>query len=334
MKCLTLIVLKIIMVIVIIIIFSLIFKNYFMKFIFEEIDNNIVSEPFINENNMIRPYNTRISYYNIGEEPWNRHTITSSVPYDINVRDDAQNAFYYEFNNETYHKKLKELFKSNCEELIIATEGNKWSKWMHPKTKSNKEKTKLMNYYEMILSIVYDTLNSGTIMNLPGDNPQKQIQIVHDFMKRYRQNLSNKEFYLFDIEMILYREGKLQGKHVKLYVVSNGIRVNIIALKIIGVVCEDNIILYPYVGNDTLNNIGFDVFIPEGEILEKSKNIGDTIVAENMDLEIENIMYKKLIEDYDSESLDISNSKYNEENENLFTNTITSSIYNEVQHTC
>ena len=334
MKCITLIVLKVIIVIVVIMIFSLLFKNYLIKYIFDDIDNNNVSETFINQDNVIKPSNTRIAYYNIGDEPWNRHTITSSIPYDVTVRNDANTAFYYEFDNETYNKKLKEIFKSSCEELIIATEGNKWSKWMNPKTSSSEEKHKLMQYYDLILSVINDKLNAGNIMDLPGDKPQKPVQIVHDLMKRYRQNISNKDFYLFDIEMIMYREGKLQGKHIKLYVISNGVRLNVIAMKVIGVISEDNIVLHPYVGNDMLNSIDFDIFIPEGEIQEKSKNIGNTIIAENMDMEIENIMYKKLIEDYDSEQLDINNNKYDKEKENLFTNATTSSSYSEVNHIC
>jgi len=327
MKCVTLIVLKFIIVIAVIIIFSLLFKNYLIHYIFDDLSSSVIQESFINQDNMIKPYNTRISYINIGDEPWNRHSITSSVPYDINVS--TENAFYYEFDNDTYNMKLKEIFKSNCEELIIATEGNKWTKWMNPKTKDMKEKSKLTTYYNIILSIIHDKLNSSKIMHLSGDNPQKEIQIVHDLMKRYRQNITNKEYYLFDIELICYREGKFHGKHIKLYVVSNGKQVNVIAMKIIGVISEDNIVLYPYVGNDTLNNIGFDIFIPEGDIIEKKKNIGDTIIAENMDLEIESIMYKKLIEDYDSESTDVNNISYDKERENLLNSLSMSSTYNE-----
>lgn len=336
MNCVTMIVLKIIIVISVIIIFSLLTKIYFMKMIFDDFKStNNIHEPFINQDNIIKPYNTRISYLNIGDEPWNRHSITSSIPFDISVNENAENVFYYEFDNELYNNKLKELFKSNCEELIIATEGNKWTKWTNPKLLSNREeKYKLIEYYNSILTFIHKTLNTSKLLNLPGDKPQKEIQIVHDLMKRYRQNMTNKQFYLFDIEMICYREGKLHGKHIKLYVVSNGQRVNVIAIKIIGVVSEDNIVLYPYVGNDTLNTIGFDIFIPEGKIIEQNKNIGDTIIAENMDLEIENIMYKKLIEDYDSEETDINNSVYDKEKKNLLNNFSMSSTYNEINNEC
>jgi hypothetical protein len=249
------------------------------------------------------------------------------VPYDVNIS--AENVFYYEFDNDTYNKKLKEIFESSCEELIIATEGNKWTKWMNPKTKDMKEQSKLTTYYNIILSIIHKKLNSSKIMHLTGDKPQKEIQIVHDLMKRYRQNITDKEYYLFDIELICYREGKFHGKHIKLYVVSNGKRVNVIAMKIIGVISEDNIVLYPYVGSDTLNNIGFDIFIPEGDILDKKKNLGDTIIAENMDLEIENIMYKKLVEDYDSEDTDVKNITYDKERKNVLNSLSMSSTYNE-----
>lgn len=306
-----------------------------MSIIFDDFKaTSNTQEPFINQDNIIKPYNTRISYLNIGDEPWNRHTITSSIPFDVSVNENTENVYYYEFDNDSYNKKLKELFKSNCEELIIATEGNKWSKWTNPKYKDRNEKLKLIMYYNNILTFVHNKLNTSNIMDLPGDKPQKEVQIVHDLMKRYRQNITHKHYYLFDIELICYREGKLHGKHIKLYVVSNGKKINVIAIKIIGVISEDNIVLYPYMGNDTLNNIGFDIFIPEGNIIEKNKNIGDTMLAENMDLEIENIMYRKLIEDYDSEASDINNISYDKEKLDLLNNVSMSSTYDEINNAC
>src|SRR6056300_1835632 len=44
-----------------------------------------------------RASNTRIMYNNTGELPWNRHIINSSIPYDINIKTEAQNVYYYEY---------------------------------------------------------------------------------------------------------------------------------------------------------------------------------------------------------------------------------------------
>ena len=37
---------------------------------------------------------------------------------------------------------LKEIFKNNCEDLIIATDGNNWSKWIDPKDLDDKDDEK------------------------------------------------------------------------------------------------------------------------------------------------------------------------------------------------
>lgn len=306
------------------IIFGLLINNYLYKFI----TNNDILEPFdnteedkdLNKDKDILPYNTRIIYNNRGELPWNRHTINSSIPYDVTVKKEASNAFYFEFNNAEYESRLKEIFKNNCEELIIATEGNNWSKWINPKKLKTdddndlREIDKILKYYNNIFEIVEKKLNDTDIMDLQGDiNNPKKIQIVHDIMKRYRYNIDNNNFYIFDIEMILYRPGKLQGKHIKIVATTNGVTVNIIVIKIIGVISEDNIVLYPYTGTDTLNkkNMEYDIFTPTefGKIVSSETDY-DTILSgldKNINSEVERIMYDKLLNDYNEEDNDKEN---------------------------
>jgi len=132
-------------------------------------------------------------------------------------------------------------------------------------------------------------------------------------MKRYRYNIDNNNFYIFDIEMILYRPGKLQGKHIKLVATTNGDTVNIIVIKIIGVISEDNIVLYPYTGTDILNkkNMEFDIFTPTefGKIVSTETEY-DTILSgldKNINSDVERIMYDKLLKDYNEEDNDKAN---------------------------
>ena len=68
-------------------------------------------------------------------------------------------------------------------------------------------------------------------MDLPGYDEKRDIQVVHDIMLRYRTSVENNSYIINDIDMILYRAGKFQGKHVKMVVVSNGYTVNIIMVK-------------------------------------------------------------------------------------------------------
>ena len=254
-------------------------------------------------------------YENTGEYPWNRHTINSSIPYDVNIKKEAVNVYYYEFDNNTFNSKLKEVFKSNCEELIIAVEGSEWNNWINPKTlKDTNEKNILKSYYDKIFEFAIKRLNSP-IMNLPGEDKKQKIQIVHDIMLRYRKHKLYPSYYMFDIDMILYRAGKFQGKHIKLVAITNGTIINVILANIVGVVSEDNIVIYPYTSYDKLNITDYHQFIPlkYGTVENDTKNSSENtfnISDKYMNSEVESIMYKKLLEENIPEDVDISNNNF------------------------
>jgi hypothetical protein len=204
-------VIKVVSILLIIIIFNIIIYQYL------SIENKIVSangndstanvniEKFNQNTGVIdyenpsryKPYNTRIMYENTGDYPWNRHTINSSIPYDVNVKKEAINVYYYEFDNSTFDSKLKQTFKSNCEELIIAVEGSDWKGWRNPKTLTDvSEKNKLKYYYDNIFDFVVKKLQSN-IMDLPGEDKKQKIQVVHDIMLRYRTHNTYPSYYLY-----------------------------------------------------------------------------------------------------------------------------------------
>jgi hypothetical protein len=307
-------IIKIISILLILAIFNIIIYNYLNITNIEKF--NLDTGNINYENNMkYKPYNIRLMYENTGEYPWNRHTINSSIPYDVNIKKEAVNVYYYEFDNKTYNNKLKNVFKSNCEELIIAVEGSEWNNWINPKTLSNSdEKNKLKKYYDKIFEFVIKRLKSP-IMDLPSEDKKQKIQIVHDIMLRYKTHKLYSPYYMFDIDMILYRSGKFQGKHIKLVAITNGININIILVKIIGVVSEDNIVIYPYTSYDKLNITDYQQFIPlkYGTVENDTKNSYENTfnISDNyMNSEIENIMYKKLLEENIPEDVDISNNNF------------------------
>ena len=308
-------IIKIISILLILLIFVIVIYQYL------SIDSNI--EKFnqdtgdINYENKFKykPYNIRLMYENTGEYPWNRHTINSSIPYDVNIKKEAVNVYYYEFDNKTFNNKLKQVFKSNCEELIIAVEGSEWNNWINPKTlKDIDEKNKLKSYYDKIFEFAIKRLNSD-IMNLPGEDKKQKIQIVHDIMLRYRKHKLYPLYFMFDIDMILYRAGKFQGKHIKLVAITNGTTINVILANIVGVVSEDNIVIYPYTSYDKLNITDYHQFIPlkYGTVENDTKNSSENtfnISDKYMNSEVESIMYKKLLEENIPEDVDISNNNF------------------------
>ena len=214
------------------------------------------------------------------------------------------------------------MFKSKCEELIIAVEGSEWDDWVNPKILSdNSEKNKLVSYYDKIFEFVIKRLNSD-IMDLPSEDKKHKIQIVHDIMLRYRKHKVYPSYYMFDIDMILYRAGKFQGKHVKLVAITNGTIINVILVKIVGVVSEDNIVIYPYTSFDKLNITEYQQFIPSkyGVIESDTKNSSENtfnVSDAYMNSEIETIMYKKLLEENIPEDVDISNNNFTPKSDEL-----------------
>lgn len=269
-----------------------------------------------------KPYNIRMMYENTGEYPWNRHSINSSIPYDVNIKKEAVNVYYYEFDNTTFNDKLKEVFKSKCEELIIAVEGSEWNGWKNPKTLRNTvEKNKLKSYYDTMFDFIVKKLQSP-IMDLPGEDKKQKIQVVHDIMLRYRTHRVYSSYYMFDMDMILYRAGKFQGKHVKLVVITDGTIINVILARIVGVVSEDNIVIYPYTSFDKLNTTEYQQFIPSqyGTVESDTKNSSENtfnVSDSYMNSEIETIMYKKLLEENIPEDVDISNNNFTPNAEEL-----------------
>ena len=282
------------------------------------VENFNMNESTIRYNNLFKykPSNARIMYNNTGELPWNRHIINSSIPYDIDIKHEAQNVYYYEFDNKTYTEKLKKVFKNNCEEIIIAVEGNEWTNWINPKTLDDEiMKSKLVFHYNKILEIITTSLNEDGTMDLPGYDEKREIQVVHDIMLRYRTNIKNSNYLMFDIDMILYRSGKFQGKHVKLVAVSNGFTVNIIMVKVIGVISEDKIVLHPYRAYDIMNKNNFNQYVPmkygtvDSDVKTSQENTFE-VNDDYMNSEIENLLYKKLLEENIPEDIDKSNNNY------------------------
>ena len=310
-----LIAIRIIIVILIISIFIILSKNYVETFKNQDSDEQY------------KAYNTRLTYRNTGELPWERHEIYSSLPVDIKVK--YKEAYFYEYGNDEYTLKLREIFNNNCEKLIMVVEGTNWTKWQN--SKNNNKPDILLSYYNKIYNYIYDTINNSKILNLPNDdNPATKIQIVHDILKRYKQNTDNPSYYLFEIELLLYREGKLQGKHFKFIVLSNNISINVIVIKLVGVVSEDNIGMHPVLANDDYNDLNknFDIFIPQKNILNDNidKNVNgnyDVIYSNSESLsnnEIENQLYNKLVNTYNPELVDIYDNNYNPQDTNSVTN--------------
>lgn len=290
-------------------------------------------EGFIDQDNYFKAFNTRINYRNTGLYPWDRHFIYNSLPNDITMKYDT--AYYYEFGNDEYELRLRNIFNNDCKKLIVAVEGTNWSPWMNPRCiisssenscNNGISKDLIVEYYNKVFTFISNKINDSNSLMLPDDllsGKKVKIQIVHDILKRYRFNINQKDYMMIDIEMILYRENKQHGKHVKFYVITNGIDINIIVVKILGLVAEEQIAMHPVLAKDAYDDLNkdFSIFIPEGfkenkikleydknttnynEIYEGTEKLTDSLLEEQL--------YNKLEENYNAELVD--NKKINYE---------------------
>ena len=218
-------------------------------------------------NPKIKGYNDDLHYENQSEKPWQHHDVQGSLPVDPVVK--YSKAYYYEFDNKKYMDKLKIALAVPCALLADAVNDSSWSAPyqldMDNIDDTNVDVSKeVKEAYDACIENVATKLNSSSAMILPGyidkasSKPETEnsaisadIQIVHDVMRSYRMHLKEKSMYLIDIELLLYRENKFEGKHVKLSCTAKFLPnrkvwfTNVVAVDILGVVPEDHIALFP-----------------------------------------------------------------------------------------
>jgi hypothetical protein len=189
--------------------FAIIINQYFEHF---------VTEKFITE------YNGIIIDTNKDNNIFNRHPIQHSIQNDKKIK--YKNAYYYEYDNETYYKKLIQTFKNqNC--YINQFSFHEWH------TESS---IYITSIYQKIYDFLYNKINQSKYLSLEDSS---NIQIVHDKLNRY--SIQN-DIVILDLDLILYREFKNHGKHINLYISMNkNNQFNVFFINILGTVHEDKI---------------------------------------------------------------------------------------------
>tara|TARA_B100001778_G_C18605378_1_gene639491 strand:- start:7203 stop:7862 length:660 start_codon:yes stop_codon:yes gene_type:complete len=186
------------------------------------------------ENFAILPYNSKINTTNKSNTLKDRHQI-DSIDIDITTN---ENSYYYEFSNEKYLELLISMFNPSTPEKYIILRNNEWQ-------------TEIDSNITAIYNKAYQFISNKIAENTP------DIQIVHDLLIQYKKD-EEKQEYLLEIDMILYRNYKLNGKHVKFIIYVNHTRERVIDINIKGVVGEDKIGLHPIVPKDTNDYVSFE----------------------------------------------------------------------------
>jgi hypothetical protein len=175
----------------------------------------------------VLPFNSKISTSNKTDALKDRHPI-DSIDIDINT---SENSYYYEFSNEKYLELLVDIFNPYSPEKYIILRNIEWE------TETDSTITAIYNK-------AYQFISNKIAENTP------DIQIVHDLLIKYKKD-EEKQEYLLDIDMILYRNYKLNGKHINFLIYVNHTRERVIDISIKGIVGEDKIGLHPIVPKET-----------------------------------------------------------------------------------
>ena len=169
----------------------------------------------------ITPYNYKTNLANKSNALIDRHPI-DSINTDVSS---PINSYYYEFSNTQYLEILNDMFKPSNPEKYILLRNIEWN--------SDIDESITPIYNKAYLFI------SNTISKFTPD-----VQIVHDILKQFKANKDSQE-YLLDIDMILYRNYKLNGKHVNFLVYVGHSTEKMIDIEIKGIVGEDKIGFHP-----------------------------------------------------------------------------------------
>lgn len=168
------------------------------------------------------PHNQNIQLSNNSNQLKDRHPI-DSIPYNIQFKKIYENAYYYELNNDDYLKFLKQYF-STCIDGIPDFSQLEWNT-------NHIDKSDVKGFYNQSYQFLSNRMD------------KYDIQIVHDILNKYKTINNNK--FLFDIDVILYRNGKINGKHVKFILFQDYTRTIVIHISIQGIVGEDKIYMHP-----------------------------------------------------------------------------------------
>ena len=215
--------------------------------------------PLNADGDKIIAYNDDLIFTNTGKNPWEHHPVQTSIPIDTKVK--FKNAYYYEFDNVTYLRNLKIALIVPCELLADAVLTSNWSNDIDPASTANDKITREATIgYTNCLQYIDNKINNSKSMILPSDiklQVRAKIQIVHDIFKSFKVHKTSNSMYLINMELILYRQSKYNGKHIDITctVKKNNSKwiIHIVAVRILGVVSEENIGLFPVIPIDPLS---------------------------------------------------------------------------------
>jgi len=211
----------------------------------------------------------------------------------------------FEYNDSLFKEKLYKIFEinNNLKILFKISENIIWSSWKNPDKCNIQIYNKFINYLNIILK-------------------ENSINNIYHVLNKYKINIHNSNNLLYNIDLLLYRNDKIYGKHINLIVYYNNDKFYIIYLNILGNVNQYNILNNTFLKN--INNENAVNFHKNNKnnLNDCNKNCDNHIDISDkyVDNEISNILIKKIntpiYNKIDTKSI-LENKKYNKNQKNL-----------------
>jgi len=228
----------------------------------------------------------------------NKYVIDSHPSNDLNFVNSNNDS--YEYNDSMFKEKLYKILEinNNLKILFKITENIKWSIWKNPDKCNEIIYKKFIKFLNIILK-------------------ENSLNNIYHTLNKYKVNINNSNNLLFNIDLLLYRNNKIHGKHINLIVYYNNDKFYIIYLNIIGSVNQ-----YDIINNTFLKDINYDNVVSYhnkksilddcNKTCDNQTDISDTYV----DNKISDILIKKINTPYynknDIKSI-LKNKKYNDD---------------------
>ncbi len=143
-----------------------------------------------------------------------------------NINNNVTSNNLHEYDDKNYKDILYNILDINDDiSTTLKIRKIKWSNWIDPDYDNNN----LINNYNTFIKYLEKIFG------------KKNIIIKYNIFKKYKYNKENKNITLFNIDLLLYRDKKLFGKHINLNVYYNQKEYSIIYLKVMGNVNEYDI---------------------------------------------------------------------------------------------
>jgi len=193
--------------------------------------------------------------------------------FDTDVKIVNKKRIIHELDNKVFNDEIKKSINLNKKTYVL---NNLNYEYIDDEDVINKTKNKIVEEQGLFRRIEYENLSKGNInyfdniekhiVNILNKNKKLKItggyeiikttdfKVVQKKINYILYNKNNKSEYIYDCEIVVYRESKNHGKHIGFKVLVNNDNIYLIDGKVIGIVSEDRISLLK-ASNEYVNNL-------------------------------------------------------------------------------